>query len=65
MGIVCGKMIYESKRTKAWSNNWVDKLKADKRNPGADVAILVTQTFPKTWTALAKKTGFGFAALPK
>ena len=29
-GMVCGKIIYESKRTKAWSNGWIDKLKADK-----------------------------------
>ena len=46
-GQLCGKIIYESKRTKAWSNNWIDKLKTDMRNCGADVAILVTQTFPK------------------
>ncbi|MBK6634554.1 MAG: DUF2130 domain-containing protein [Chitinophagaceae bacterium] len=57
MGIVCGKMIYESKRTKGWSNNWVDKLKTDKRNTGADVAILVTQTFPKDMDRFGEKEG--------
>ena len=56
-GIVCGKIIYESKRTKAWSNNWIDKLKADKRNTGADVAILVTQTFPKDMDRFGEKEG--------
>jgi hypothetical protein len=56
-GIVCGKIIYESKRTKAWSNNWIDKLKADKRNSGADVAILVTQTFPKDMDRFGEKEG--------
>lgn len=56
-GTVCGKIIYESKRTKAWSNNWVDKLKADKRNTGADVAILVTQAFPKDMDRFGEKEG--------
>ncbi len=56
-GTVCGKIIYESKRTKAWSNNWVDKLKNDKRNQGADAAILVTQAFPKDMDRFGEKDG--------
>ena len=63
-GLACGKIIYESKRTKTWSNNWVDKLKADKRNTGADVAILVTQAFPKDMDRFGEKDGIwicGFA----
>ena len=56
-GQLCGKIIYESKRTKAWSNNWIDKLKADMRNCGADVAILVTQTFPKDMDRFGEKEG--------
>ena len=56
-GTICGKIIYESKRTKGWSNNWVDKLKTDKRNTGADVAILVTQTFPKDMDRFGEKDG--------
>ena len=56
-GVVCGKIIYESKRTKAWSNNWIDKLKADKRNSGSDVAILVSQVFPKDMEKFGEKDG--------
>ncbi len=56
-GTTCGKIIYESKRTKGWNNNWVDKLKADMRNRGADVAILVTQTFPKDMDRFGEKDG--------
>ena len=56
-GVVCGKIIYESKQTKGWNNNWIDKLKADKRNTGADVAILVTQTFPKDMDRFGEKDG--------
>ncbi len=53
----CGKIIYESKRTKAWSNNWIDKLKSDMRSRGADVAILVTQTYPKGMECFGEKDG--------
>jgi len=56
-GVICGKIIYESKRTKGWNNSWVDKLKTDKRNTGADVAILVTQTFPKDMDRFGEKEG--------
>ncbi|HNF01651.1 MAG TPA: DUF2130 domain-containing protein [Ferruginibacter sp.] len=56
-GTACGKIIYESKRTKAWSNNWIDKLKSDRRNTGADMAILVTQAFPKDMDRFGEKDG--------
>ena len=52
-----GKIIYESKRTKAWQNAWVDKLKTDMRNQGADVAILVTQVFPKEMNQFGEREG--------
>ena len=54
---ICGKIIYESKRTKAWSNGWIDKLKADMRNSGSDIAILVTQVFPKDMEKFGEKDG--------
>lgn len=56
-GAECGKIIYESKRTKAWSNGWIDKLKTDKRNSGSDVAILVSQVFPKDMEKFGEKDG--------
>lgn len=56
-GRECGKIIYESKRTKTWSNTWIDKLKTDRRNRSADVAILVTQTFPKDMDRFGEKEG--------
>ncbi|MEO5892460.1 MAG: DUF2130 domain-containing protein [Ferruginibacter sp.] len=57
LGIECGRIIYESKRTKTWNNNWLEKLKADKRNRKADVAILVTQVFPKDMERFGEKDG--------
>lgn len=56
-GKECGKIIYESKRTKGWHSNWIDKLKSDMRNRGSDVAILVTQTFPKDMERFGEKEG--------
>ncbi|MEI7472552.1 MAG: DUF2130 domain-containing protein [Chitinophagaceae bacterium] len=56
-GHIIGKIIYESKRTKAWSNAWVDKLKADMRNSNCDVAILVTQVYPKGMNQFGEREG--------
>lgn len=42
----CGKIYYESKRTKAFNNNWIDKFKDDMRVKGADVGVLVTEAMP-------------------
>jgi hypothetical protein len=56
-GKECGRIIYESKRTRGWNNSWIDKLKTDMRNKGADIAILVTQTFPKDMDRFGEKDG--------
>jgi hypothetical protein len=66
-GSECGRIIYESKRTKTWSNVWLEKLKSDKRSSGADIAILVTQTYPKDMDRFGERDGvwicnFGEAA---
>lgn len=52
-----GKIIYESKRTKDFSNEWIEKLKKDMRSHGADVAVIVTQTFPKDMDKFGEKDG--------
>ena len=57
IGKECGRIIYESKRTKTWGNTWIEKLKADMRSKGADLAILVTQCFPKDMTRFGLKDG--------
>ncbi|RAJ00339.1 hypothetical protein LX64_04041 [Chitinophaga skermanii] len=56
-GQECGKIIYESKRTKEFSREWIEKLKTDMRSQGADVAILVTQTMPKDMERFGAKEG--------
>ncbi len=57
LGNDCGKIIFESKRTKTFNNGWIDKLKADMRSTQADVAILVTQAYPKDQTCFGERDG--------
>ncbi|WQY45438.1 DUF2130 domain-containing protein [Helicobacter pylori] len=43
----CGKIYYESKRTKEFQKAWVEKLKGDMREIGADVGVIVSEALPK------------------
>lgn len=56
-GQECGKIIYESKRTKDFSVDWIEKLKADMRNQKAEVAVIVTQAMPKDMSSFGIKEG--------
>lgn len=46
LGQHCGKILWESKRTKAWSDTWLDKVRDDARNAKADVAAIASATLP-------------------
>lgn len=46
-GRVCGKILWEAKRTRAWSDSWIPKLKDDQRSSKADIAVIVSETLPK------------------
>jgi hypothetical protein len=56
-GQVCGKIVYESKRTKAFGGDWIDKLKFDMRELGASVAIIVTEAMPNDMDRFGIKDG--------
>ena len=56
-GQECGKIIYESKRTNAFAGEWIEKLKADMRGMGADIAVIVTKTMPKEMDCFGIKDG--------
>ena len=45
-GECCGKIYYESKRTKAFNQEWVKKLKDDNMQVCADALVLITETLP-------------------
>jgi hypothetical protein len=56
-GNEAGKIIYESKRTKDFSHDWIEKLKSDMRTLGAEVAVIVTQALPKDMERFGEKDG--------
>lgn len=56
-GNECGKIIFESKRTKDFGADWIEKLKADMRSQGADIAVIVSHVFPKDMDRFGEKDG--------
>lgn len=57
LGQECGRIIYESKRTKHFDKSWIEKLKADMRSTTADVAVIVTQAMPEQLTKFGQVEG--------
>ena len=47
MGQACGTILWESKRTRNWSDGWLAKLRADQRTAKAEFSVLVSQVIPK------------------
>ena len=46
-GQCCGAILWESKRTKNWSDGWIAKLREDQRAAKAEIAVIVTHALPK------------------
>lgn len=46
-GTHCGSILWESKRTRNWSDGWLAKLREDQRSAKAEVCVLVSQVLPK------------------
>jgi hypothetical protein len=53
----CGKIYYESKRTKDFQPSWIEKFKADMRVKGADIGVLVTEAMPSDMDRMGQKDG--------
>ncbi|GFE56810.1 DUF2130 domain-containing protein [Geobacter sp. AOG1] len=47
LGQRCGTILWESKRTKSWSDGWLTKLREDQRTAKAEISIIVSQALPK------------------
>ncbi|HZD41557.1 MAG TPA: DUF2130 domain-containing protein, partial [Terriglobales bacterium] len=47
LGQKCGTILWESKRTKNWSDGWLPKLRDDQRTAKAEIAVIVSQALPK------------------
>jgi len=55
MGMDCGTILWESKRTKAWSDGWISKLKEDMLHDKAHIPAIVSDSLPDV-----AKSGMGF-----
>ncbi|HTN72501.1 MAG TPA: DUF2130 domain-containing protein [Methylomirabilota bacterium] len=47
LGQQCGTILWESKRTKNWSDGWLAKLREDQRTAKAEIAVIISQALPK------------------
>ncbi len=57
IGTEVGKIIYECKRTKDFSKDWIEKIKMNMRSSGCDIAVIVTQALPKDIERFGEKEG--------
>ncbi len=57
MGRVSGKIVWESKRTKAFDEDWIGKLKEDMRETKADLAVIVSTTLPSDVKFFTQRDG--------
>lgn len=46
-GQLGGTILWETKRTRNWSDMWLAKLREDQRTAKAEIAVIVSQTLPK------------------
>ena len=53
----CGTIYYESKRTKDFQPTWIEKFKADIRDKGANIGVLVTEAMPSDMNRMGLKDG--------
>lgn len=53
----CGKIAFESKRTRAFSEMWISKLKDDIRRDKIEIGVVVTQVMPKDMPKFGFKDG--------
>jgi len=53
----CGTIYYESKRTKDFQPAWIEKFKADIRDKGANIGVLVTEVLPSDMDRMGLKQG--------
>lgn len=61
----CGKILYESKRTKHFSNDWISKLKEDMRAKQIEIGVIVTEAFPEGMTRFGERDGVWICSFPE
>lgn len=56
-GRICGSIVWESKRTKNWTEGWILKLKEDMQLVRGDLAVLVSGNLPEGVKSFGFKDG--------
>ncbi len=46
-GRTCGLIAWETKKTKSWNENWIQKLRDDQRSIKADIAVIISDVLPE------------------
>lgn len=64
-GAICGIIYYESKRTKAFGGDWIEKFKEDIRERNADIGVLVTETMPSDMQRAGLRDGIWICTYPE
>ena len=64
-GMEAGIIVYESKNTKDFKNEWIEKLKSDAERVQADISVLVTKTMPKGMECLGLREGVWICSVPE
>jgi len=62
-GLQCGTILWESKRTKHWSNDWLAKNREDQRLVGAHIGVIVTAAMPKCVDGFDRVEGVWIAGM--
>lgn len=63
-GRICGKILWETKRTKIWSEAWIEKMKEDQRKEKADLAVIVSEALPKGFHHFRQVQGIWVTDIP-
>jgi hypothetical protein len=64
-GNVCGRILYESKRTRHFSHEWIGKVKDDMRLKQADLGVIVTEALPEGMTRFGEVDGIWVCTFPE
>lgn len=65
LGRACGTIAYESKRTKSFSDKWIEKLKEDMQRHKAEVGVIVTESMPKDMPTMGIRDGVFVCSFPE
>ena len=63
-GDECGTIVWELKRTKVWSNEWIPKLKHDQREMKAELAVIISETLPAELKVFGHREGIWIGSFP-